>query len=489
MGNSGLPTIGSSVLPALVVALVLAAASVAVARRVATGDRYHALFRVMVLSAILHMACAPLQIFVVDHFYQGIADWLRYDQHGALLAANWRNGSFTTAGAGLTTIVGDGSVSIATGAVMTVVGINQLATFIVFAWFGFIGTTFFYRAMATTFPEADLRRYAALVFLFPSLLFWTANAGKEAIMLVALGLTSLGAARILARRPSGYAVMGLGMALGILVRPNELVLLVGAVAVAMLIRGRNPARRVNPARHLASLVFMVGAVVGTILETRRFLRPLRASGLSGVLLKVSANNKGAGAGFGSSLGYSPSLLRYPRDVYNVLLNPPLFAAHGVPKLLTASENTLILITFLFALPRLRFLARTARRRPYVMAALIYSAAYVYVFAALGNLGLIARERTLLLPLLLVLFAVPVAPRGSPLFPWQARARRPPRRAPGGESDWIADQKVEVAHSAAEARASVAADAAPGEASPVGLVSDGPTAVAEEWVVAASTAGE
>ena len=39
-----------------------------------------------------------------------------------------------------------------------------------------------------------------MLFFLPSLIFWTADVSKEAIMMFALGLTAYGAAKILARR-------------------------------------------------------------------------------------------------------------------------------------------------------------------------------------------------------------------------------------------------------------------------------------------------
>ena len=186
--------VGSNVPVAFVVAALLVWASVGIAKRLARHDVYSALFRVVVVSAILHLLCAPAQIFVVDHFYGGVADWLRYDHQGALLASNYHAGHFSLAGTGINRILGDGSVSIAGGIVMTIVGQNQLAAFFVFSWLSFVGIVFFYKAFVVTFPEANCRRYALLVFFFPSLLFWNADVSKESIMTLALGLTAYGMA-------------------------------------------------------------------------------------------------------------------------------------------------------------------------------------------------------------------------------------------------------------------------------------------------------
>ncbi len=157
----------------------------------------------MIASVILHLVCAPLQIYVVDHFYGGVADWLRYDHQGALLADMWRNGHFQLAGSGVNGIVGNGSVSIAGGVVMTLVGPDQLAAFFVGSWLAFVGCLFIYLAFRVTFPNSDRRWYAVLLFLFPSLLFWTADVSKEAFMLLGLGLAVYGVALAMQGGASG----------------------------------------------------------------------------------------------------------------------------------------------------------------------------------------------------------------------------------------------------------------------------------------------
>ena len=420
LATSGLPEVGSFLPVSLLVGVALVMASVAIAKRVGRADAYPALTKVIVASAVLHLLCAPAQIFVVDHFYGGIADWLRYDHQGAILAASWRTGHFTLAGSGVHRILGDGSVSIFGGIIMMFVGPNQLAAFFVSAWLAFVGSVLFYRAFAVTFPEADRRRYALLVFFFPSLLFWTADVSKEAIMLLALGLTAYGMARVLARLKTGYPLIVAGGALALVVRPDELILLVIGFAVAMLFRPAAQGRRAL--RGVGSLVFVVGLVAITATEAARFVHAAGGTGLTGALNKVAANNHGVGAGFGSStVTYSANPLWFPRDLYTVLFDPLPVTAHSITQLIAATENLVILGVIVASLAHLALVPRASRHRPYVLVCLIYSIGFIYLFAALGNLGLITRERTLLLPFLLVLLALPVAPDGRAPYPWQRRA--------------------------------------------------------------------
>jgi len=429
-GLTGLSGLSASSWPeAILVAGALVWLGVLVTRYTARRDSWRPLATIMVVSLLLHLLCAPAQIFVVHHFYGGVADWTRYTHQGALLASNWRSGHFMLAGTGIRGLLGDGAVSIAGGIIMTVLGPNQLAAFVVAAWLAFVGTVFFYRAFAVTFPEADRRRYAVLVFLFPSLLFWTSDVGKESIMLFALGLTAYGMALALRSRTVGYLYVVLGGALALVVRPDELVILVIGFAIAMLVRAvvrADHPRTRHPLSMLAALLFVAGAVVVTSVVAAHFVHTLTQSGFSHALTNLSKNNQGAGAGFGSSsVAYSSNPITYPRDIYSVLFDPVFFTAHSLTQVAASLENALILVVILLSIPRWRHIPRACFQRPYVLLALFYSAVFIFAFAALGNLGLITRERTLLLPVLFVVLALPVARPGTNPYPWQVGRRRRP----------------------------------------------------------------
>jgi hypothetical protein len=440
--------IGSNLPVAFVVAVLLAWLGVLIAKRVARSDSYGALGKVMTASVFLHLICAPLQIFVVDHFYNGVADWLRYDHQGSVLADMWRNGHFSLAGSGIKGILGSGSTSISSGVVMTIIGPNQLATFFVCAWLAYVGCVFFYLAFRVTFPRADRRRYALLIFLFPSLLFWTADVSKEAFMMFGLGLAAYGIALVMRGRRSGYPFLVLGGALCLFIRPNEIVIVAVGFALAMVVRAvmggaSGSSRRPRTVFSMAAaFVFVVAAVLVTVLVAAHFLHTITNTGIGNSLNKLSSNNQGAGAGFGSSnVPYSSNPLWYPRDAYTVLFDPLPFTAHSITQLFAAAENTLILLVVVSSFSRLRFLPRVCMQRPYVFTALIYSVIFVFAFAALGNLGLITRERTLLLPFLFIVLAFPVANPGEAPYPWQRRRSqsraepaRPGRRAPDGAED-------------------------------------------------------
>jgi len=427
------PHFSSNYIGVVIVAVVIWLASRPIMRWVVQKEQNPWLLRILTWSLILHLLAAPAQILVVEHVYGGIADWIRYETQGGILAHNFRSFNFTLANANVRGIVNDGSVSIFAGVVMAIVGVNQLATFLVFSWFSWLGTILFYRAFTTTFPEAKRghRRYAYLVFFLPSTLFWTADISKEAMMTVSLGLIAFGCAKVLVRAPGGFRLATLGVAAGALVRPNELLVVLAGFAVALMIRPSGGRGRQNPVTRVLGLLFM-GILLGTSVYLTLHYLKLGGSGGTNIDLTVTnQNNQGSGAGFGSSgQTYSSSPLRWPIDAYTVLFDPLPINAHGSGEYAAAIENAVILGIVVASWRQLRILPRAAFARAYVMMCLVYSIIFVYAFAALGNLGLIYRERVMLLPFLMVLFAIPRSPKGGPnMYEWEYRRKdRPAARA-------------------------------------------------------------
>ena len=140
---------------------------------------------------------------------------------------------------------------------------------------------------------------------------------------------------------------------------------------------------------------------------------------------INKNNQGPGSGFGSSgVGYSQSPLYYPKDIYVVLFDPLPFNAHGSGEKFQALQNTVLLGMLIASLRNLRILPRAAFARPYLIMCFVYVVSFCYFFAALGNLGLIAREATVMVPLYLGLLCIPRGPRRRPpRYIWELTRRQ------------------------------------------------------------------
>ncbi len=429
--------ISSQPIVVLFIAVVLFALGRVVIRRTAEAEGDPWLAKALTVCLLLHLISAPLQIWVVDHLYGGIADYDRYDSQGALLATGFRHLDFSLAPGHLGGIVSDGSVSIVAGVVFAIVGTDQAAAFLVFSWLSFIGIVFFYRAFTLTFSRAGGHRYGYLIFFLPALIFWTSDVGKEALMTFLLGLTAYGCARILARRGGGYWLVLAASVGGFFIRPNQQMLALGGFTIAMIFRPVKSGVQLEGGRRTVGLLFL-GALVGAALFVTLHFLPGAKGSISLSTINTD-NSTGTGAGFGSSVSYSANPIFFPRDVFVVLFDPLPINAHGGGEWLDAVENTILVAVVFASFRHIRILPRAALARPYIIMCVIYTGTFAYSFAALGNLGLITREATVVLPLFLVLLCVPRGPRHRPpRYVWElprrvriARRRAQARRARSG----------------------------------------------------------
>ena len=155
---------------------------------------------------------------------------------------------------------------------MAIVGVNLVATFLVFSWLSWVGCIFFYRAFSLTFEGADHRRYALMLFFLPSLIFWTADVSKESIMMLSLGLVAYGGAKIFARQRGGFMLLIPGVTLGYYIRPNELLLVLSGFAVAMMLPTAGARQNLGGLRRFFGLVFLVGLLFISVYVTLHYLR-------------------------------------------------------------------------------------------------------------------------------------------------------------------------------------------------------------------------
>lgn len=403
---------------ALIIGLLLLVFAVpAVAQWPARLDRDPATFRVLMALGGLKLAAAPLWIYVIDHFYGGSADAYVYSNVGSQVAAQIRRGDFSFH---VGRVVGDGATSIITGIVYAIIGPNRLGGFFVFAFLAYLSLVLFYRAFRVALPNADHRRYAKLLFL-PSLLFWTSAIGKDALISLGLGIAALGGAKILSRARGGFVVFAMGLALTAVIRPHVALMFFGAVGVAYLL---SRSRRRSSLSPLTKLLGVVVLVVGGLLLARvtaHFLgvQSLNVSSVQN-RLQTNALNTGTAARsqigqFGSSGATSVSLspAAIPKDVYYTLIRPLPNHAHGPAQLATSLESVFLVALFLASWRRLVSAFKAMRREAYALAAALYSLMWVVLFASIGNLGILARERTSLLPLLVVLVSWRATPAWRP----------------------------------------------------------------------------
>jgi hypothetical protein len=396
---------------AMVVGPILMAIGILVLTQAARTDPDPTIGPILFAAFAAKMIGGVARYVVTFEVYGGRADAGGYHGSGSRIAQSFWDGTWDRVlPQEVPELVGTEFIRLVTGLVYTVTGPTKLGGFLVYSWLGFWGLYLFYRAFRLAFHEGDHRRYALTVLFLPSLLYWPSSIGKEAWMLFTLGIAAYGAANVLTYRPRGYPVLVLGLAGTAAVRPHMTLLVFGAFFVGNLVRRRSwRASRFGLLGRIAglALVVLIGAVVLARAADFFHLDSIDRGSVTQVLDRTTDQSAKGGSEFEAGRLTSPA--EYPTAVVSVLFRPFPWEAGNTQALVAAAEGVLLMLYFVISLPRIVHAPRTAVRNPYVAFAFAYSAMFVFAFAAVANFGLLARQRTQLLPFVLVLLAMPARP--------------------------------------------------------------------------------
>jgi hypothetical protein len=352
-----------------------------------------------------------LRFFGAFFRFQNAADAVEYHNVGNKLAVSFRQLDF-----GVDTgrqIPGTGSLRYLSGLVSVVTGPNMFAQFLVFTVIAFIGAVLFYLAFVTGFPEGDHRRYALFILLWPSLAFWPSSVGKEAAMSFGIGLLSLGAARLYSRKRGGSLVFAVGLTAVVMIRPHiGLTLLIAAFVAYLFINRTGASRSLGFGKlFLSAIMLVAGLIVAGSTANFLGLETLGSEEISTSLENTAAQTSQGGGEFTPIRASNPLL--YGGSLVTVLFRPFPFETHNLESVLTSIESTFLIALIIASARRLRRLPRYLLRQPYVAYAFSTVLLFGYLFSVVSNFGILARQRTQVLPLLFVLLSVPAMVRGDP----------------------------------------------------------------------------
>jgi hypothetical protein len=390
---------------------VLLAASWPAFIRQARRERDPRLVQLLVAALLLKLLGSLVRYWVAVAVYESNADAFEYHRVGVELAMRFRAGNFDT---GLASLSGTDFISFFTGIVYTITGPSIFAGFLLYSWLAFGGMFYLYRAFTIAIPDGNRRSYARLLFFMPSMLYWPSSIGKEAWMLFTLGLAAYGTARVLTGRPwRGMAVAGVAMWLAAVVRAHISGMVVLGLVMAYLFA--RPPRRLGalgPAVKLFALAVLVVVAVGLLGRTQSYLLQKGIDpqdGVTSVLAETQRRTNQGGSNF-QAPSTGASLAKLPLAAVTILFRPYPFEVHNAQAAITALESSLLLCLTLARRRAIWHAVRQLRRWPYVVFVLVYSGLFVVAFSSISNFGILARERTQLLPFFLVLLAVPAGRR-------------------------------------------------------------------------------
>jgi len=335
----------------------------------------------------------------------GGVDSIDYQRSGERLAEHFRSFDFVVDTG--RAIPGTGALRYLSGIVNVFTGSSFLATFLVFATLAFWGQVWFLLACRDALTTRQFRLATVLLMVWPSLAFWPSSIGKEAAALFGLGLASLGVSKVLRRDIRGLPLLVLGVAAVGLIRPHVAMIVLAALAAGVL------ARQTGTRKGFGSQVLVVILVtVGAMLLTDASARLFGLEQLDGIQdVSVALDFAQDRTSQDQSQFVAPrveSIVDYPWAFVTVTTRPFPWEADSMTAVITGAEGLVLSVLLLAAVPGLIGEIGAFFTRGVLLYSVAYISVFVFLFSAMGNFGILSRQRAQLLPFVLLVAAVGLA---------------------------------------------------------------------------------
>ena len=306
---------------------------------------------------------------------------------------------------------GTAAVTVFTTLLASGLGLSLLGTSLVYNILGFIGLMAFDSSLrvATANKSPALQRFAFIIILLPSISYWSAGIGKDALTFMATGLTLW--AMIDLKRRTGLLVFAVVVML--LVRPHMAGLIVIALAASLVVQ-----RRVSLGLRLMLGMFTFAAaaiVVPFAMDFAGLGRDASSTDVVSYIEQRQMYNQEGGSGIDIS---SMSL---PMQLFTYLFRPLPFEATSIFALISSLDNLILL--FLFAAGAVSMLLRRQTDLVGNRAFMWFYCFLAWIILAMttANMGISLRQKWMFAPILIFLLIsligktrqVP-APRASPI---------------------------------------------------------------------------
>jgi len=378
-----------------------------VARRISATDNNPQLIPILLGAFCLKMAGALVRYWIAAVLYHS-GDFYDYDKWGRRIASGLRHGHLLSQPGRL---AGTDFMRYVTGFIYFLTPARLLSGFLVYAFLSYIGLIFFWRAYRLAISQKNDLRYLKWVVLLPSLLYWPSAIGKDAFMVLAAGVASYGVACLLTTRfLAGITVLSLGAAAMCYVRPHIALVICAGLVVAVIV-GRS---QVGVATTLLTIGFTIALAFVVLHASSSFfgITNFNQASIAKELNDVSAQSSEGGSSFSPIIANNP--IKFPAAAFTVLYRPLPIESHSGQELATSIEGIVLLV----------MTVKTSRRYPYFAYAFVAILVFIFAFSGISNFGILARQRTVIEPLLLVFLTLP-KPEDDPRTP-AARPRQNPR---------------------------------------------------------------
>lgn len=384
---------------AIVIALIGLFVVSAIARRMATAADADWLPGMIAVAYMVKIVFAVARFMVMWVVYGGGGDAIGYHGSGQRLVEYWRTFQLPP---GID--IGTKFTDAVTGFIYIPYVPGMLGGFFLFATLAFFGQMLIYAAFRNSVHPRRLKWYFYPIFFLPAIGYWPASLGKESLMFLGIGLAAYGSSQFLRRggvRP--ILVIGAGLAFAGAIRPHISALMLGALAVTLIIAKSRAGLGLSPLMRWAA-VLVVGAGSFYLVSLAATNFNIDLSGNVGAevdefVTDLEGNTSKGGSSVEGGAISGPQDM--PGAALRVLFRPLPHEAHNMQAMASALESTALLLILLWRAPKIIRNMRTVRRDPYVLYSLIMTAGFIVMFSPFLNLGLMARERSQILPFLAV----------------------------------------------------------------------------------------
>lgn len=395
--------------------------------------------RLAELRWILYVGLAVKLVGAVSRYwvgfeaYEGAIDAERYHRYAVTAATDvwsgrvgllsvFRGGTGTQAMEGVTALV------------YTLTGTSKMAGFVTFSFAAFLGTLLFLKAACIAVPGLARHRYAAFCILTPSLVYWPSSIGKDATLIFLLGIATYGIARLLSETALlGPLAMTSAAFLGAaFIRPHMVGIWLAGAFLGLLValfRGRDPwehgtARPLSRAMLLPVLLVAAVGLVMVSLATVRYLEPdgdeTGDTAITSILDETTRRTLQAGSAFDPPSISNPA--NWPYASIRTLTRPLPFEAGGAAQLFVAFETTVFIGLCLLSWRRVLNVPKLIITYPYMAFAMTTMFLCGLAFTSFANLAILARQRSIVVPFMLLIVCVPPLRRRTEEEKAAARAR-------------------------------------------------------------------
>ncbi len=391
-GSEHVSAIGVAIVGALIVSFI--------SKLVVTDEDKNWLPTFILAGYTAKILASWLRWWILVDFYNGSGDAVGYHGKALSYVHDWRAFSPPPMRIGTEAMEG------ITGLVYFPYVPNFLGGFFMFATIAFFGQILLYAAFRKSVVPRRLKLYAIAIFFVPNVVYWPSSIGKESLMLLGIGAGAYGIAKLLNDGSmSSLFSIAAGLGLAGFIRPHVAAMMaVGATVALLFAKGEGVAR--FPGKRLFLLAFVgAGLAVALFFTASNFGITVGAAALEDgqvdeFLGTVEDNtSKGGSAVEG---GFISSPLEFPDATMRVLFRPFPNEAHNPPALASSLEGTLLLLIMIWKLPAMIKRGVRIRRDPYILFSLVFTVAFIIAFSSFLNLGLMARERSQVMPFVLAI---------------------------------------------------------------------------------------